>query len=74
MIEELYAYVYYDQDFGDEVVLGWQPHSNAIFPCVGPDLQGVKVLGRLALPRLRRSGHTANLVKFSNREVLEEVT
>lgn len=70
MIQELYAYVYWDDQDGEEKILGWQAHPNALFPCVGPDLENVKVLGQLALPAAIRAGKEVALVKFSTREVL----
>lgn len=74
MIEELYAYVYWDDHDGEEKILGWQAHPNAVFPCISPDLENVKVLGELAMPRARRAGKTVRLVKFAPREVLEVIS
>lgn len=73
MIEELYAYLYWDDEKGQEYFLGWPAPSGALFPCMSPELEAVRVLGQLALPGAMRAGREVRLVKFSSREVLEVI-
>lgn len=73
MIKELYVYLYWDDEAEQEMILGWETAPGILNPCLSPELENVKVLGALALPKAKRAGKEVRLFKFSSRELLEYI-
>ncbi len=70
-IDQMFAFVAVDAD-GTEGVCAFQING-AWVPLVGADMERVESLRPIARKLARASGRPITLVKFSNREMVEEI-
>jgi len=71
-ITEMYAFVAEESGPGDEGIVAMKV-ANSWMPLVGADMKRAASLRRMAVSIARVSGKKIRLVRFTNREDLEEI-
>ncbi len=71
-IDQMYAFIVLDDD-NTEGIPAFESRSGTMVPMVGADMAMIERLRPLALRMAREMKKKITLVRFTNREVLEEI-